>query len=442
MHFRNNPMRNLSFNRIICFVIQMYFLFVTQQLTYAEDEHHGFEEGKKHVHGAHEECPLPKSRMDIVNCAIHFHPIVKRSVLRIDSSSKLQEQANQIPNPTLSSRFVKGDNNGVDVSELEASLSFTLELGGKRNSRTEFAMAKKEEAIANAEAVKADLKKLTIISMYRLRQVIEEKKLLSEATVAFTRVIEQLRKLPRFSAEQEASLTLFEMAFEETKINESELFEEERKLEHFFHVSTGHSVAEIREYLPESPYKWPELSSSQEQAISPEIKKLKSLATLAETKLEIEKSDAWPNLIIGPSIAIEKDGGTENRLVGFNIQIPIPLFQVNGGSKSYARNEFIRAQKNIELMRNEENHERFEQLQVYESSVNVLNKTMKQKLIEEKHDRIEKLYLRGVVSSSVFLDSLKQKMSYLRNRNQREIAALNALWSLHIYDGKIFKEKI
>ncbi len=222
--------------KIIQTYIAILFLAITH-LASAEETAHGVEEGKKHVHGAHKECPLPKSRKDIIECALDFHPSIKRGALRVESTAKLEEQASQIPNPTLSTRFVKGDNNGEYISELEANPSFTIELGGKRSSRTEYAIARKTEAVASNDAIRADVKIATILNMYRLRQVLEEKKLLAEALAAFSKVIGQLKKLPRLSAEQEASLTLFEMALEETKISESELFEEERKLEHYFHVS-------------------------------------------------------------------------------------------------------------------------------------------------------------------------------------------------------------
>lgn len=427
--------------KLIQMYITMLFL-ITPHLVNAEDIAHGIEEGKEHVHGAHKECPLPRSRRDIVDCALYFHPSVKRGVLKIKSTSKLVEKVSQIPNPTFSSRYVKGDKNGEEVSELETNLSFTLELGSKRGSRKEYAGARNAEAIVSNDATKADVKIATILNMHRLRQVLEEKKLIVEAKSAFSKVIGQLRKLPRLSAEQEASLTLFEMALEETKVNEAELFEEERKLEHYFHISTGHSIDEIRSYLPDAPKNWPLIGKPIGDKNSPGVKKLKSLATLAQKELEIQNSDAWPNLTIGPSFSIEKEGTVENKMVGFNVQIPIPLFQVNGGGKAHARSELLRAQKNISLTISEENHERFEQLRVYESAVNILYKTMKQNVIEKKHNRIEKLYLRGVISSSVFLDSLKQKLSYLKSRNNREITALKALWSIHKYDGNILEEKI
>ena len=193
-----------------------------------------------HVHGGHKECALPKNTMDIVDCALEFHPSVKRAMLGLESATRFNEKAAQIPNPTLSSRYVKGERNGDDISELEANLSFTLELGGKRTSRKNFAQASKSSVMAVGEITKSEIKINTIINLYRLRQIVSEKEIVKEALKGFFKVINQLKKLPRLSAEQEASFILFEIAYEETRINESEVFEEERELEHYFHISTGH----------------------------------------------------------------------------------------------------------------------------------------------------------------------------------------------------------
>lgn len=436
-------MIDMIFKQKLCVLLVMKLTLAVSQITYGLEEIHGSIERKKHIHGIHKECPLPKDRNDIVDCALSFHPRVKRSTLEVDSATKLREKASQIPNPTLSTRYVKGDGNGEDTSEIETNLSFTLELGNKRHSRKEYAQAQKRHAEINKDAIKANVKVTTILNLYRLRQVLEEKQVLKEALAAFSKVIHQLKKLPRLSAEQEASLTLFEIALEETKVNESELFEEERKLEHYFHIATGHSLEEIKPFLPNTPKKWPSTDTAvKSDKSSPEVKKLKSLASLAERRLGIQNSKAWPDLKIGPSFALEKDGAAENKMIGFNIQVPISLFQVNGGGKAHAQSELLGAKKNISLVMAEENHERFEQVRVYESAVKTLKRTMKLSVIEKKHDRIEKLYLRGVISSSAFLNSLKQKFSYLISRNNREITAIRALWSIYKYDGKVFEEKL
>jgi outer membrane protein, heavy metal efflux system len=431
----------LNAKKIFIFIGLQVLLVSPHNVAFSED-FHVKEKGKSHIHGAHKECALPKNTMDIVDCALAFHPSVKRAKLGLESAIKLEEKAAQILNPILSSRYVKGEKNGENISELEANLSFTLELGGKRSSRKNFAQASKSNVMAMNEITKSEIKINTIIKLYRLRQILSEKEIVKEALKAFSKVISQLKKLPRLSAEQEASLTLFEMAYEETRINESEFFEEERELEHYFHIATGHSLKELQNFLPKTPKEWPRVRTDHKSGSSPEMTKLKSLTLLAQNELEIQKSNAWPSLKLGPSIAIERDGDVENKMVGFNIQIPFPLFQLNGGAKAFAKSELIRAQKNVVFTQTEEDHERIEQLRIYESAVRILNKTMKQDVIVKKQKRIEKLYLRGVISSSVLLDSLKLKLSYLKSRNLRELTAINALWNIYKYDGKIFKENL
>ena len=395
----------LKAKNIIMF-IGIQIILVSSYNAASSEDFHINEKGESHIHGVHKECVLPKMTMDIVNCALGFHPKVKRAKLEINSAIKLEEKASQIPNPSLSSRYVEGAVNGESVSELEANLNFTLELGAKRSARKNFAQANKLNIMAMSEITRTDIKVNTIINLYRLRQVLTERKIVKETLRAFLKVITQLKKIPRLSAEKEASLILFEMAYEELRINESEVFEEERELEHYFHIATGHSLEELERFLPKIEQEWPNINIDHKGRSSLEIKKLESLSLLAQNELEVQESNAWPDLKIGPSIAIERDGEVENQMVGLNIHIPLPLFQLNGGGKGYARAELIRAKRNVAFSQAEENHERLEQLKIYESSVQILSKTIRQSVIVKKQKRMEKLYLRGVISSSVFLLSL------------------------------------
>ncbi len=420
----------------------MLLLLFKSNPVYTAENYHLEQEEQGHIHGIHEECALPNKSADIVSCALRLHPKIKRIQNRMKSSHKLIDQASQVPNPTITTRYVKGNSNGSSTSDLEANLRFNIELGSKRESRIEYAKAQKSEVYATEQELKADILIETVLNMHRLRQVFAEKKLIIQSLNTYNKVIDQLKSLPRLSAEQEAAQTLFEMALEEAKIDESQLLEEEGQLEHYFHISTGHSLEEIKKVLPRPIEKWEKLDRKILKAISPKIKKLESLKSLAQKDLEIQRSNAWPDLKIGPSLAIERDRGPENKMYGFNIQIPIPLFHVNDGARAYARSEIIRAQKNIELTKREEDHERFELLNVYENTINILEKTMKPRVVEKKYKKIEALYLRGVISTSVYLDALKQKYSYLISRNKREYSALKALWNIHKYDGIIFEEKI
>lgn len=434
----NKPLLSLFIHALVSFNL----LYITSINAVSSEVKYLEKRSKKHIHGTHKECPLPENIIDIVECAMTFHPSVKRGLLKLDVASTLKEKALQRPNPTLNSRYVKGSQNGNDVSEFETNLTFTLELGGKRDSRKKYALAQKGEAIAANESIKSHIKTQTILNLYRLRQVYTEKEIINEALRAFSKVIKQLKKLPRLSSEQESSLILFEIALEETRVGESEIFEEMRKLEHYFHIATGHSLSEIKRLLPKAYDSWPKINDYRKNGTSPQIKVSEALSNLANKELQVQKSRAWPNLKVGPALLVERNGFVENKMIGVNIQVPLPLFQTNNGGKAYARSKLLKAQKNIVFQKAEEDHERLEQFKIYKSAVNILNKTMNKKEINRKHNRIERLYLRGVVGSSVFLDSLKQKMSYLKSRNHRELTAVKALWNIYNFDGVLLKEKI
>ena len=169
---------------------------------------------------------------------MEFHPSVQKSRYEIQSSQSLEEQAAQIPNPVINSRYVKGEDAGQVNSELEANIQFKLELGGKRNARINKAKSILASTNLSLKERQVHVKLETITALYRLKQLKQETKMVNQTLQAYRQVIKKLRNIPTLNSEQVASLTLFEVALEETKVLQSELFQEEKKLEHFF--SCGH----------------------------------------------------------------------------------------------------------------------------------------------------------------------------------------------------------
>lgn len=418
-------------------------LFIISSLVgfcYSLEVKHTHQEVSEHIHGLHRECPLPKSTMDIVNCALSFHPTLQEETLEVESMRKLEDKASQIPNPILISRFVQGEENGLDTSELEANFRFQVELGGKRQARIDHAKALHETTRLGLMEKKEIVKFQTIYSLYRLRQVIEEKKFVDDTILAYKRVIKKLKALPKISAEQQATLTLFEIGLEESQFHESELYEEEKALEHYFHVATGNSLSEIERFLPKAPQRWPVVREQKHSDKSARIKKLDSLTKVALEKVSIEEANSWPTLDIGPSLAIEKNGPNENQMVGVSIRVPIPFFQTNSGGRAFAKAKHIKSKKTRSLAHAYESHERFEQLKVYTSSVRILEKSPPLSKVLKKYKKLESLHKRGVVSNQTLLDSLKQKVSYIQKKNQRVMTAIKSLWNIYRFDGEALKK--
>jgi cobalt-zinc-cadmium efflux system outer membrane protein len=420
----------------------IFIIYSLLGLSLASESKHTHKEISEHIHGLHRECPLPKNTRDIIDCSLSFHPTLQKEKLEVKSIEALGKKAGQIPNPILISRFVQGEQGDVETSELEANFRFQVELGGKRGARVKYAKALLTKSRFGLEEKKERIKFQTIYSLYRLKQVINEANLIQETITAYRSVIKKLKSIPRISAEQQASLTLFEIGLQESQIHESELYEEERSLEHFFHVATGNSLPEIEKYLPEAPSKWPKVRAQRHSDKSARIKKMDALTEVAINNLRIEEANSWPTLDIGPSLAIEKNGPNQNKMIGVSVRVPIPFFQANGGAKAFAKSKQVKSKKARELAHAFESHERFEQLKVYTSSVRLLEKSPPLTEVFRKYRKLESLHKRGVVSNQSYLDSLKQKVSYVQKKNQRIMTAIKSLWKIYRFDGEVLKKEL
>jgi cobalt-zinc-cadmium efflux system outer membrane protein len=416
----------------ICFLICLVLFSSAQAMT-----------EERHTHGTHTECKLPQSTSDIITCAMKFHPSVKRMNMETQVTNTLTQIAEQSPNPTISGKYLKDDSDDSDNNSIETSLSFPIETGNKRSSRVSLAKAKQLETNTRSNVELSNIKIDTILKLHRLRQINVEKRSLDVTFKSLGKIINKLKKLPRLSVQQEASLTLFELASNDLRFKASVLYEKERKIEHSFHISTAHSLNEISPFLPKIPKRWPKIGGSQgDHKKSLEVQSYLAKETIGKEALMLERANAWSNINIGPSLSVENSDGEKTTSIGINIRFDLPLFHLNNGGKLHAKSLLAKAQQNTKILIAQNIHERIEQLKVYSSTLSVLKSTMKIKDVILKYKRIHKLYQRGVVSKSVFLESQKQKINYIKNRHEREMAALSALWSLYQIDGKVLKVKI
>lgn len=410
--------------------------------SHANEVEHTHAEIDQHIHGSHRECPVPKKSGDIVSCALEFHPSIQKGNLEVNSSKLLEGRASQPLNPVLSSRYVKGEGNGEDLSEMEVNLQFRLELGGKRDARVNHAKSILESSKLSVEQRKVEVKLKTVKALYRLNQALEEQRLVSESLSEYSKVIKKLKGISRLTSEQEASLTLFEIAYEDTKVESSEIYQEIKQLEHFFHIATGNSLGEIEGHLPDTPISWPVNDEQKHSFKSAHIKSLNAQSTVAENEIEIENSKAYPTLSIGPSVSFENGEDGSSEMLGVSFSLPLPLFQANGAGKAWARSKHQKLKKVVELTHAFESHERFEQLQIYSNTVQTLKRSLSISKLVKKHKRIEKLFSRGVVSNQVYLDSMKQKINYIKRRNQLTMTAISSLWNIYKFDGKALDKEI
>ncbi len=426
-------------------------LFLTIAMAFAvsarSEDHHAHpesqEEPSRHVHGTHPECPLPKTPMDIVRCAQENHPEVKRQRLFYEQAEALPDAAGQIANPELEAETAFGNSLGDQKIDGKVSLVQPLGLGGTRSARVKEAEARAKQSESDLKVVQADIKVETVLKLHRLRQLLKEKALLDETLETFTKLVSQHRSRPRLTPDQEVSLSVFEMAKSDAAMKRSTLVQEEEEIEHFFHVSTGNSLNEISKALPETPTDWPETQETPlKQLASPKLARMIADHEYALAELDSARAASWPELKVGPMLLFQSDGPFNYRSYGFQLNLEIPLFSLNGGGRAYAHKGVAATEGSMALLRKEENHERGEQLKVYRSAVAAMKEALTPVALSKKHRRLEELSFRGLVSSSLLIEAHRQLTELERSRNEKEFQALRALWKIYQIDGRVFEESL
>ena len=421
-------------------------LSLTTNLLFAQDSSaHTFiahDEAGAHVHGSHVECPLPKTTLDVVRCAQEEHPRVQRAKLSLNQARGLGGVATQWQNPELDIESVSGSINGEKRAESKLALLVPVEIGGKRAARKLEAESQEKLLEAGLKDIQADITIETVTKFHRLRQMEVEKALLQDSIETFSQVVSQQKSRPGLSPEQRVALSVFKMALSEAKVRQSELFEEEKSLEHYFHISTGHSLNELKKVLPTTPKDWPDIKSRPANALSPGILLSRAEFDLALSQVKTAQAESWPEFKIGPMVQIQEEGANRGSIFGFQLTMGLPLFNLNGAGRTYARLGETRANKVVELTKAEENHERDEQLKVYERSVQTLKDTPTAEQLAKDHLQHENYARRGLISASLIIESHRQIEELTRSRHGREIKALEALWQIYKFDGRILSEAL
>lgn len=400
------------------------------------------QEADSHQHGTHSECPLPKNAMDVVRCAMNEHPISKRAQLNFEASRSLVDAANQIPNPEIDLESTYGSGERSGDSGTDVGILFPLEWGGRRGSRLQLAEGQIASAKADAFDVQAEVILETVRNLHRLRQIELEKSVLKDTVSTLQKIVSEQSSRAALTPEQQVSLSVYRMAVADAKLKQTEIFEEERKIEHFFHVSTGHSLAELIPVLPPSPKQWPNLSPLSENEVSPTLAKAFGELSLSQAELSAASSQAWPQLRLGPMARLDRVGNESENQYGFRLMMDIPVFNLNGGNKTHALNVVKKSEAIVELVRKEESHERAEQFKVYNNSVEALKESPTLMIINKDFDKNQGLARRGLISGALLIELHRQRNELIKSLNARELSAIQAQWLIYKLDGRIFKESL
>lgn len=375
----------------------------------------------------------PKAYAELVKCVEQTSAEIAISDQQLKAANELESFARQWANPDFDFEKLS---KGSEKSETTASLLFNLRLGGKRSAEIGQAQAEREKAKAVRDLNVGQARLSTILALYRLSHLKAEIALEEESGTTFSKIVQQFQRKPALSPEERVSLSVFKIATADHKLSLNKLKNEQEAL--VSNVSILSSVPKdvILKLLPVSKVNWPDLKTTDEQLASPSLKIAAADLKIAENQKVKAEGDSWPDLKVGPVFKVQEDNGNSETFSGVGLSMPLPVFTLNGGGRSYANQKLTEAQMSYNLEKKKSQNLRSQLALKYKSTVSLLQTSLTVKELDDRHEAIEKEFFRGLVSGALVIEAHRQLFEFVEKRNQSELEAIDSLGQIMIYDNQ------
>ncbi len=379
------------------------------------------------------ECPPFVSANDVLRCVMERDKTLKMTEADVEIAAAAVEVGDQRLNPDLGIEVMKR-RNGLSR---EISLTQAFDLSGKRSSREQLARAEKGVAEGILRKTKEEIALRTVEQLFRLRQLDKEIELTREGLATFQKVAQQFARAGALSPEQRISISIFKMALEDHRIREAALLSERRELIASLSVSVGREFDPSPKVLPTTMEKWPSVKKADLKSADVDLARREVAA--ARAGYDMEKSEAWPDLTVGPKVEMDEDNKT---WVGLSLSMPLPIYHQNQGQKAQAYAKLGRSEI-VERKAAEEGQRVYESLlSSYQDLSGSIEKTLKDGNVEGKHSDLHSMLQRGVVAAPLITELHRQRQEYYEQLHQQELKAVKALWQIYALEGRLEQEKM
>ncbi len=270
-----------------------------------------------------------------------------------------------------------------------------------------------------------------------MRQLIHEEEIIDESISTFSKLVSQYSKRPKLSPEQQLSNTVFRLSKSDYDLRKANLTEEFAALDSFFKLRVGIGAQALKNAVPPAPNKWPTVAAEGDASRSPRLAVLGAELEVANAEVSLANRESWPTVNVGPSVKLLNEGGTADQLYGFNVSLPIPVFNANGAGRAAAKAGANLTEKRKDLGRQSEQNRRAELVRIYNQSVATLNSTQSHPEIEKRHHESERLFLQGLVPSALVIEAHRSFVDLEQSRHLRELRAIEALFTIFTLDGQL-----
>jgi cobalt-zinc-cadmium efflux system outer membrane protein len=277
-----------------------------------------------------------------------YSPKLQAGLEGIGASRGERQQSGLIPNPELSAEaeniLGSGSTQGFGEAEVTLGLEQPIEMGGKRSARIKAADLQSSIAELEYRVIALDVVRDTAVAWAEAVAAHEEVKLAKDQQELASDVLQSVAKRVSAAAEpaiqqskSEVALASSEIAFQKAERN---LGTAMKNLSRLWGEETPSYDLETEGFFT---IQKPVLQNEPSLESNPDVKLLEAGIGLAGANLNIEKSNAVPDVTVGVGIRDSREADTQSFLAG--ISIPFPVFNRNQGGILKAGHEVAKAEQ-------------------------------------------------------------------------------------------------
>lgn len=344
-------------------------------------------------------CPEPTKLDDILSCLKTNHYLVQVREYDVQNTQNLEKAMGQRPNPVLEVQTVHAG----EARQTQIILAQEIDVGGrldalKNQGKLIHSVSKIQKSITQEEIVES-----VLLNIHHLLHVLETLRVNNEVHSSLNSVITALKGRPALNPEQEASLLNFDLQRAEVRNIIALLEDEEEEALLFFYLNGGYRKEQVLKVMEHHSHPLELISSPDSNSLN--LERLGLETKLAAEELNLQKANVWDGLSIGPMFMDDKMENISEKLYGVALTMPIPVWQMNGAQKARAQIALSNSQRQFEMFRKKENLEK-DSLNIRIENLKAnLRKLPKEAELGASHKKVERLYSRGVISSTIYLDS-------------------------------------
>lgn len=367
-------------------------------------------------------CGSVVSLVDALACVRANEPAFRNALEGAKEAEELESSAYRLINPELGLDYLSGNSFGDVQREANASLLFTLELGGKRSARA--AILGAEGLTLRADAFEQRITALTELggAILRLHQLEREKSVLEESLQTFRGIIRLYRSRGQLPPEQRVSLNAFELITldygKRLLENEAELVRVQVRTQRLFGENSKGQSLDISKFAFDLKVATRTLDEWIEN--SPEMLRLRSEQRKAEGEFAAARAEVWPDLKIGPSIRQVTNGPYSYTMAGLSVSFPIPILSWNVALRTSRETTEKRVQAKAKWEAQDIRSQYSATLAQLEKIAKLLRETPAEGDIQKRHETTESYFQRGLVNGALIIEAHRSLVDYYQTKHGLE----------------------